>query len=143
VPFSRLTSLTEAETLVTFLKEGTMLKIKRAYEKPAAEDGFRILVDRLWPRGVKKDEAKVDLWLKEIGPSDELRKWFGHEAAKCAEFRRRYFKEPDAKDDLVRQIEDRLKDGSVTLVYGARYEDCNNATVVRECVQKRAQKKPR
>jgi uncharacterized protein YeaO (DUF488 family) len=136
-------SLTENQILVTFLAEGRMLKIKRAYEKPDAEDGFRVLVDRLWPRGVKKEQAKVDLWLKEIGPSNELRKWFGHEPGKCAEFRRRYFKELGVKDELVRQIEDRLKDGTVTLVYAARYEDCNNATVVREYVQRKAKKKRR
>jgi uncharacterized protein YeaO (DUF488 family) len=135
--------LTEAETLVTFFREGTMLNVKRVYEKSVAKDGCRVLVDRLWPRGVKKEEAKVDLWLREIGPSDELRKWFGHEPAKCAEFRRRYFKELVAKDELVRQIEDRLKDGTVTLVYGARYKDCNNATIIREYIQTRAKKKQR
>jgi uncharacterized protein YeaO (DUF488 family) len=136
-------SLTDAETLVTFLAEGAMLKIKRAYEKPLAKDGFRVLVDRLWPRGVKKEQAKVDLWLKEIGPSDELRKWFGHEPARCAEFKQRYFKELDKKGELVRQIEDRLKNGTVTLVYAARNEDCNNATVIREYVQTGAKKKQR
>jgi uncharacterized protein YeaO (DUF488 family) len=119
-----------------------MLKIKRAYEKPAAKDGFRVLVDRFWPRGVKKEQAKVDLWLKAIGPSDELRK-FGHEPARCGAFKRRYFKELDAKDELVRQIEDRLKNGTVTLVYAARNEDCNNATVIREYVQTSAKKKRR
>ncbi len=111
-----------------------MLKIKRVYEKPGAEDGWRVLVDRLWPRGTKKEEAKVDLWLREIGPSDELRKWFGHDPAKCTEFKRRYFKELDTKDALLRQIEDRLKEGTVTLVYAAKYEECNNATVIREYI---------
>jgi len=111
-----------------------MLEVKRIYEKPVTKDGFRILVDRLWPRGMKKEEAKLDLWLREIGPSDELRKWFGHEPAKCAEFKRRYFKELDAKDALLRQIEDRLKEGTVTLVYAAKYEECNNATAIREYI---------
>jgi uncharacterized protein YeaO (DUF488 family) len=115
-----------------------VLRIKRVYEKPAAEDGFRVLVDRLWPRGLKKEQAKVDVWLKEIGPSDELRKWFGHEPAKCTEFRRRYFKELDAKDPLLRQIEDRLKEGTVTLLYAAKYEECNNATAIREYIGIRA-----
>ncbi len=115
-----------------------MLRIKRVYEKPAAEDGFRVLVDRLWPRGLKKEQAKVNLWLKEIGPSDELRKWFGHEPAKCTEFRRRYFKELDAGDALLRQIEDRLREGTVTLLYAAKYEECNNATAIREYIGIRA-----
>ncbi len=118
-----------------------MLKIKRAYEKPAVEDGFRVLVDRLWPRGTKKDEARIDLWLKEIGPSDELRKWYGHEPSRCAEFRRRYFKELDAREALLKQIEDRLKEGTVTLVYAAKYEECNNATVIREYLGRKTVKK--
>ncbi|MGE5300845.1 MAG: DUF488 domain-containing protein [Acidobacteriota bacterium] len=111
-----------------------MLEVKRIYEKPVTKDGFRILVDRLWPRGMKKEEAKLDLWLREIGPSDELREWFGHDPAKCTEFKQRYFKELDAKDALLRQIEDRLKEGTVTLVYAAKYEDCNNATAIREYI---------
>jgi uncharacterized protein YeaO (DUF488 family) len=115
-----------------------MLKIKRVYEKPGAEDGCRVLVDRLWPRGIKKEEAKIDLWLREIAPSDELRKWFGHEPAKCAEFKQRYFKELDAGEALLRQIRDRLKDGTVTLVYAAKYEECNNATAIRDYIGIRA-----
>ncbi len=112
-----------------------LLKIKRVYEKPAAEDGFRVLVDRLWPRGMKKEEAKVDLWLREIGPGNELRKWFGHEPSKCTEFKRRYFKELDVKGDLLRQIEDSLKEGAVTLLYAAKHEECNNATVIRDYIE--------
>ena len=118
-----------------------MLKIKRVYEKPGAEDGRRVLVDRLWPRGIKKEEAKVDLWLREIGPSDELRKWFGHDPAKCTEFKRRYIKELDAKGALLKQIEDRLKEGTVTLVYAAKYEECNNATAIREYIGIKAERK--
>jgi uncharacterized protein YeaO (DUF488 family) len=105
------------------------LKIKRVYDKPAAEDGFRVLVDRLWPRGIKKEDAKLDLWLKEIAPSEELRKWFGHEPARCTEFKRKYFKELDAKGDLLGRIRESLKDGTVTLLYAAKYKECNNATV--------------
>jgi uncharacterized protein YeaO (DUF488 family) len=118
-----------------------MLKIKRVYEKPGPEDGFRVLVDRLWPRGIKKEDAKVDLWLREIGPSDELRKWFGHEPGKCAEFKRRYFKELNTKGELLKQIEDRIKQGTVTLVYAAKFEECNNATAIRDYVEIKRRKK--
>ncbi len=115
-----------------------MLKIKRIYEKPDAEDSWRVLADRRWPRGMKKEEAKVDLWLREIGPRDELRNWFGHEPAKCTEFKQRYFKELDAKDA---QIEDRLKEGTVTIVYAAKYGECNNATAIREYIGIKAGRK--
>jgi uncharacterized protein YeaO (DUF488 family) len=81
-----------------------MIRIKRVYEEPAKEDGYRILVDRLWPRGLTKERAKVDLWMKEIAPSDALRKWFGHEAEKWAEFARRYRSELTKKKDLLREV---------------------------------------
>ena len=79
-----------------------MIKLKRAYEKPAKDDGERILVERLWPRGLTKEQAKLDLWLKEIAPSAELRKWFGHDPDRWVEFRRRYLKELGQKADLVK-----------------------------------------
>ena len=112
-------------------KTRSQLKIKRAYEPPAEDDGVRVLVDRLWPRGVSKDEAGVDVWLKEIAPSDELRKWFKHDPGKWAEFRKRYERELDQKKEAVRQIIDLLAEGPVTLLYSAKDEEHNNAVVLR------------
>jgi uncharacterized protein YeaO (DUF488 family) len=109
--------------------------IKRVYEARGDADGFRILVDRLWPRGVRKDEAEVDLWLREIAPSDELRKWFGHDPTKWLEFRRRYFAELEAKADLVAQVRDRARTGVVTLLFGAKDEEHNQAAALRDYVQ--------
>ncbi|MCL4557786.1 MAG: DUF488 domain-containing protein [Deltaproteobacteria bacterium] len=112
-----------------------MIKIKRIYEKPSDADGFRILVDRLWPRGVSKKDAKVELWLKEIAPGDDLRKWFGHDPEKWDEFKRRYFKELDAltgKDGLLGVIAERSRKGVVTLLFAAKDEDHNNAVALME-----------
>lgn len=106
------------------------INIKRVYEKAKKEDGFRILVDRLWPRGVSKKEAKIDLWLKEIAPSDELRTWFGHDPKKWPDFKKRYFKELQGKDEQVKVIKEKLKEGKVTLVYGAKDTEHNNAVVL-------------
>jgi len=108
------------------------VKIKRIYEEPAADDGYRLLVDRLWPRGVSKDKAKLDLWLKEVGPSDELRKWFNHDPAKYEEFKKRFFKELDdnpAADQLKKIIKDNDK---VTLLYSAHDERHNQAAAILE-----------
>jgi uncharacterized protein YeaO (DUF488 family) len=108
-----------------------MLKIKRIYEKPDKTDGFRILVDRLWPRGVTKQQALVNLWLKEIAPSDQLRTWFSHDPAKWGEFQKRYREELREKKeplDSIRRIEKEKK--SVTLVYSARDTEHNNAVVL-------------
>lgn len=113
------------------------LRIKRAYVEPAADDGFRILVDRLWPRGLSKDEADVDLWLKEIAPSTELRKWFGHEPDKWDEFRRRYHDELAERGELVQQIRQHMKQGPVTLVYSAKDEVHNQAVALKEFLDKR------
>lgn len=113
-----------------------MIKLKRAYEKPAKDDGERILVERLWPRGVSKAQAKLDLWLKEIAPSTELRKWFGHDPDKWAEFRRRYLKELKQKTDLISLLKRLTKKGTVTLIYAARDEEHNGALVLRQFLQK-------
>ncbi|MDA8089490.1 MAG: DUF488 domain-containing protein [Nitrospiraceae bacterium] len=115
-----------------------MIKIKRVYEKPDRADGLRVLVDRMWPRGLKKEEAKVDLWLKEVAPSAELRKWFGHEPEKCGEFRARYFRELKGKNKMVSELAEKVIDGPVTLLYAAKYEECNNATVLKEYLEKNA-----
>jgi len=108
------------------------IQVKRIYESPSPDDGYRILVDRLWPRGIKKDDANFDLWLKEIAPSDSLRKWFNHEAEKWEEFKRRYSKELDRKQDLVDQLSQHGKKGKVMFLFGAKDESYNNAIALRE-----------
>lgn len=109
-----------------------LILIKRAYEKPTPNDGYRVLVDRLWPRGISKAEAAIDLWLKDVAPSGELRKWFAHEPAKWDEFRRRYFRELDSEPDAVQKLVDRSHRGRLTLVYGAKEERFNNAVALKE-----------
>ena len=106
--------------------------IKRVYEKPSPVDGFRILVDRLWPRGLTKEKASVDLWLKEIAPSTALRKWFGHDPDKWNEFRKRYLLELDQNKEQVILLNEHLKCGTVTLLYGAKDQDHNEAVVLRD-----------
>lgn len=108
------------------------IKIKRVYEKPAKEDGIRILVDRLWPRGLTKEKAGIDLWLKEIAPSTELRKWFRHDPDKWLEFEKRYRYELKKNEEQVSLLKDQMKKGMVTLVYGAKDEEHNEALVLKE-----------
>lgn len=110
--------------------------IKRAYEKPASNDGQRILVDRMWPRGVSKREAGIDLWLKEIAPSTELRKWFGHDPEKWREFKTRYFRELSTHEDILRELANKVRAGNVTLVFAAKNEEFNNAVAIREYLLK-------
>jgi len=114
-----------------------MIKIKRIYDTPAEDDGFRILVDRLWPRGLTKEKAKVDLWLKEIAPSDQLRKWYAHDPKKWVEFRKRYFNDLHAKRELVNQIVQKTKEGDVTLLYSSKEEKINNAVALKEYIAKK------
>lgn len=116
-----------------------MIRLKRVYENPEKSDGFRILVDRLWPRGLSKEKAKVNLWLKDIAPGDTLRKWFGHEPAKCGEFRKRYFRELDGKEALILQLAGYSKKQVITLLYAAKNEKCNNAETLKAYLDKRAQ----
>jgi uncharacterized protein YeaO (DUF488 family) len=113
-----------------------MIKLKRAYEKPAKDDGERILVERLWPRGLTKAKAKIDLWLKEIAPSAELRKWFGHDPDKWIEFHRRYLKELKQSPDLIKLLKRKAKEGTITLIYAARDEAHNSALALRQFLQK-------
>jgi uncharacterized protein YeaO (DUF488 family) len=108
------------------------IRIKRVYEPPSREDGARILVDRLWPRGLTKEKAAVSQWMKDIAPSTELRKWFGHDPARWPEFRRRYTTELRQPQALLDQIRDLARDRTVTLVFGAHDEEHNDAVVVRE-----------
>ena len=108
------------------------VKLKRAYESPAAGDGKRVLVDRLWPRGVKKTEAAIDYWMKELAPSTELRKWFGHDPARWDEFRRRYAAEIHEHRDELHQLRNLMQRDAVTLVYSAHDEAHNDAVVLRE-----------
>ena len=106
--------------------------LKRAYESPAAEDGKRILVDRLWPRGVTKEAAAIDLWLKELAPSTELRKWFGHDPARWPEFRQRYAAELHQHPAELEEVRKLARQGPITLVYAARDEAHNDAVVLRD-----------
>jgi uncharacterized protein YeaO (DUF488 family) len=106
------------------------IRIKRVYEEPDGEDGKRILVDRLWPRGLTKEKARVDLWLKDVAPSTELRKWFAHDPAKWAEFRSRYQEELRRNEEQVSILRKEAAKGTVTLVYGARDQQHNEAVIL-------------
>jgi uncharacterized protein YeaO (DUF488 family) len=116
-----------------------MVKLRRAYEPPEADDGYRVLVDRLWPRGISKQSLVIDKWAKEISPSNELRKWFAHQPRRWAEFQMRYRRElskdsaAEVLDDLIR----RARRGDLTLVYSARDEVHNNAVVLRDEIERR------
>lgn len=114
---------------------GDDVRLKRAYEPASADDGTRILVDRLWPRGVRKEDAAIDLWLKEIAPSTELRRWFGHDPARWAEFRRRYLHEVHEHADALAQLRALAQEGPVTLVYSAHDTEHNDAVVLRELLR--------
>lgn len=108
------------------------MKIKRVYEKADKKDGIRILVDRLWPRGLTKEKASVDLWLKDIAPSTELRKWFDHDPGKWSEFRKRYHAELKKNKEQVSLLKEQMRKGKVTLVYAAKDEEHNEALILKE-----------
>ena len=114
-----------------------LIKIKRAYDPPARGDGKRFLIDRLWPRGMTKAKLQLDAWLKEVAPSDVLRRWFGHDPAKWEEFQRRYFAELDAHPDAWQPILRAAQRGNVTLVYGARDTEHNDAVALRTYLEKK------
>ena len=109
-----------------------MIKIKRVYEKPEGEDGMRILVDRLWPRGLTKEKASIDLWLKDIAPSTELRKWFNHDPEKWNEFKKSYQAELSENKKAVAMLKEKLTNGVVSLIFGAKDEEHNEALVLKE-----------
>jgi uncharacterized protein YeaO (DUF488 family) len=115
-----------------FKTGGYKMKIKRVYEMPSRDDGKRILVDRLWPRGLTKEKASIDLWLKEIAPSTALRKWFDHDPDKWKEFQKRYHQELRNNKEQVSLLKEKIKKGTVTLVYGAKDEKHNEALVLKE-----------
>jgi uncharacterized protein YeaO (DUF488 family) len=111
------------------------VRLKRAYEQPASSDGYRVLVDRLWPRGVRREEARLDEWAKELAPSATLRRWFAHDPARFGEFRRRYTAELAAQEEKLGELRRRARNGTLTLVYGARDQEHNDAVVLAEILR--------
>jgi len=118
-----------------------MIRAKRVYEPPEESDGTRFLVDHLWPRGVKKEEANVKGWIKAVSPSNELRRWFGHDPAKWKEFQRRYFAEIDKKPETWQPLLEAARAGDITLVFSARDEEHNNALALKSYLEKRLKAK--
>jgi len=113
-----------------------MIRLKRAYEPPAKRDGTRILVERLWPRGLTKEKAGIDIWIKDIAPSPELRKWYGHDKEKWTEFKKRYLKELKDNKELVDKLKE-LIERPVTFVYAARDEEHNSALILKDLLEGR------
>lgn len=113
-----------------------MIKLKRAYEVPSPKDGFRILVERLWPRGLTKKRAALDLWLKDLAPSPALRKWFAHDPAKWKQFQARYRREMREKQDAIRWLKQKAAAGTVTLVYATRDEEHNGALALKRLLRR-------
>ncbi len=115
-----------------------MLRVKRVYDKPAKEDGRRVLVDRLWPRGMKKDAAKIDLWMREVAPSDALRKWFAHDPKKWPDFQKKYRAEMKNKEELLGELKRIEKaHGTLTLLFGAKDAEHNQAVVLTEVLKEK------
>ena len=113
------------------------IDLKRAYDPPTRSDGYRVLIDRLWPRGITKDDLQVDVWLKDLAPSADLRKWFGHDPKKWDEFRKRYARELEPHSDALEQLAERARAGRVTLVFGAKDTEHNNAVALKEQLERR------
>ena len=111
------------------------VRLKRAYEPAAEDDGYRVLVDRLWPRGVSREKARLDEWARELAPSAELRRWFGHDPARFDEFRRRYREELTPRADELEELRGRARSGRLTLVFGARDTERNDAIVLAEILR--------
>ncbi len=114
--------------------------LKRAYEKPSSDDGKRILVERLWPRGLKKENAKIDEWLKELAPSTELRKWYGHDPSKWAQFQEKYWNELKNKQDDLSELAKESTKNTITFVFGSKEEKLNNASALKEFIETRFKK---
>ena len=119
-------------------EEVVMFKLKRAYEEPERSDGFRVLVERLWPRGVSGEKAALDLWMKDIAPSPDLRAWYAHDPAKFEEFRKRYREELHRQQELIDDLLRRGAQGTVTLVYAASDEERNSAVVLKAVLERQA-----
>ncbi len=113
------------------------IQIKRVYDPPAKSDGFRVLVDRVWPRGVGKDKLKLDQWLKDIAPSTELRQWFGHDPEKWDDFRKRYFRELASHGEQVTYLRQKAAEGALTLIFAAKDAQHNNAVALKEYLERR------
>ncbi len=111
------------------------IQIKRAYDPHSPADGYRVLVDRLWPRGLSKEKLKLDAWVKDLAPSNDLRKWFGHDEAKWEEFQKRYFKELKPQPELIAELRKRSRGRKLTLLYGARDEAHNNAVALKKYLE--------
>jgi uncharacterized protein YeaO (DUF488 family) len=120
-----------------------MVKLKRAYDRVSPTDGKRLLVERLWPRGLSKEHLKLDGWIREVAPTTELRKWFGHDPAKWRQFRSRYFRELDSRPASWRSIVSLAGRGTVTLVYSSHDEEHNNAVALREYLQLKTRRRAR
>jgi len=112
-----------------------MIRLKRVYDPHADSDGKRILVDRLWPRGIKKEDAGLDLWLKDIAPSDGLRKWFSHDPSRWQEFKKRYRKELEDRQDLISDLRTEARNKTVTLLFAAKDTERNNAVALKEIIE--------
>lgn len=111
-----------------------IISVKRVYDKPGPKDGVRILVDRLWPRGLSKVDAKIDVWLKAVAPSNELRRWYGHDPQKWAEFKKRYFAELDTGKDVVTELLSHVRKGRASLLFAAKDPLHNNAAALKEYI---------
>ncbi|RMD80370.1 MAG: DUF488 family protein [Gammaproteobacteria bacterium] len=114
-----------------------MIRVKRVYDPPAPEDGARVLVDRLWPRGLRREAARLDHWAREAAPSDALRRWYGHDPARWEAFRERYFAELDARPEAWRPLLARARRGRLTLLHAARDRERNNAVALRDYLERR------
>jgi uncharacterized protein YeaO (DUF488 family) len=112
-----------------------IIRTKRVYEEPSRDDGRRILVDRLWPRGITKADAKIDFWAKQIAPSNELRRWYRHEDSKWSEFKRRYYAELADDPKAITELRDRMGSGVVTFIYSSKETKRNNATALKEYLE--------
>lgn len=120
-----------------------MFQLKRVYDEPSPDDGFRVLVERLWPRGIRKERAALDLWLKDVAPSPELRKWFDHDPVKWEEFQQRYAEELKDKKDAVKLLKDKDKEGTVTLLYAAHDTEHNGALALKRILERRRKRSGR
>jgi uncharacterized protein YeaO (DUF488 family) len=113
-----------------------MVKTKRIYDPASPDDGKRILIDRLWPRGIKKDEAKIDEWMKDIAPSTGLRKWFSHDPLRWPEFKKQYKKELETRQELIKKLKAEAKRGTITLLFAAKDTEHVNAVVLKEVIER-------